>query len=126
MFARVRHTWAGPWGGRRYRVRWRRLLATVLALLGLSALAWHGPRALAGVRGRDAATPCASGGALQPAAAAVAVRVRPGDTLWDIARRHAGAEGDVRALVELIMRENGLATALIRPGMVLEVPAARR
>ena len=48
--------------------------------------------------------------------------VRAGDTLWDIAADHTGADGDVRGTVALIRRINDLETVLIRPGDRLSIP----
>ncbi len=47
--------------------------------------------------------------------------VQPGDTLWGIAA--ARSHGDVREAIWQIQRRNGLHSALLRPGMVLVVPA---
>ncbi|HEY8496768.1 MAG TPA: LysM peptidoglycan-binding domain-containing protein [Limnochordales bacterium] len=52
----------------------------------------------------------------------VDVVVRDGDTLWQIARRHAGPGADPRQMVERIRAANGLETAVVRPGQVLKVP----
>jgi hypothetical protein len=51
--------------------------------------------------------------------------VRPGETLWEIARQVVGAEGDPRPVVERIRRANGLAsTDVLLPGISLVVPSA--
>jgi nucleoid-associated protein YgaU len=50
--------------------------------------------------------------------------VRHGDTLWEIARRIVGPEGDPRPVIESIERANGLGGALIVSGQVLLLPAA--
>jgi nucleoid-associated protein YgaU len=47
--------------------------------------------------------------------------VRPGDTLWALASERFG--GDPRAGVWEIRERNGLADALLEPGMVLYLPA---
>lgn len=47
--------------------------------------------------------------------------VRPGDTVWEIARAHAGPGDDVTGLVDDIKRHNGIGS-LIQPGQVLDVP----
>ena len=47
--------------------------------------------------------------------------VRPGDTLWALASERFG--GDPRAGVWEIRERNGLAGALLEPGMVLYLPA---
>lgn len=48
--------------------------------------------------------------------------VRPGDTLWSIARRIH--DGDPRALVDAIQAANGTDPGALVPGQVLLVPAA--
>ena len=68
----------------------------------------------------------AAGGALggsEPLSAPGSVyRVRPGDTLWDLARRQVGPEGDPRPLIAEIREANGLASATLIPGQALLVP----
>jgi LysM repeat protein len=49
-------------------------------------------------------------------------RVRSGDTLWAIARREIGPEGDPRPLIADIREANGLVTSALRPGQVLALP----
>ncbi len=49
--------------------------------------------------------------------------VRPGDTLWEIAR--ASADGDPRGVVHRIVEENRLAGRSIQPGEGLWVPRER-
>jgi nucleoid-associated protein YgaU len=50
------------------------------------------------------------------------VVVRPGDTLWEIARTVAG-DGDVRPVVDEIQRLNGLDDAAgLVPGQILVLP----
>ena len=46
----------------------------------------------------------------------------PGESLWQIARRTA-PNADVDAVVERIVTQNGLASAVVRPGQVLSVPS---
>ncbi len=48
--------------------------------------------------------------------------MRDGDTLWHIARRHAGPGVDTRQLVDGIREANDLPGAVLRPGQVLKVP----
>lgn len=86
----------------RTRVRWRRAacLAAAVAGLAVGARAW-------GL------------GAENPADRRV---VRPGDTLWGIARSRVGPEGDPRPVVEAIRRANGLGIAPLVPGVRLTVP----
>jgi LysM repeat protein len=45
-----------------------------------------------------------------------------GDTLWDIASAHTPSGGDVRRTVYDIRQVNGLQSAAIVPGQVLQVP----
>lgn len=47
--------------------------------------------------------------------------VQPGDTLWGISRQYM-PEVDPRLGVEWIYRVNGLDSAIIRPGDILNVP----
>ncbi|MBT8197517.1 MAG: LysM peptidoglycan-binding domain-containing protein [Acidimicrobiia bacterium] len=47
--------------------------------------------------------------------------VRPGDTVWEIARAHAGPDDDVTSLVHEIKQHNGIG-AIIQPGDLLDVP----
>jgi nucleoid-associated protein YgaU len=49
-------------------------------------------------------------------------RVQTGDTLWAIARREVGPEGDPRPLVADIRESNGLGNAVLMPGQTLIVP----
>jgi LysM repeat protein len=68
----------------------------------------------------------AAGGALggsEPLPAPGSVyRVRPGDTLWDLARRQVGPEGDPRPLIADIRALNELSSPALHPGQVLAVP----
>jgi LysM repeat protein len=68
----------------------------------------------------------AAGGALggsDPLRAGGSVyRVRPGDTLWELARRQVGPEGDPRPLIADIRALNDLSSPALRPGQVLAVP----
>lgn len=48
--------------------------------------------------------------------------VRPGDTLWELARSLCGPEGDPRPLVDWLIAANGLDGALIQPGEELRLP----
>ena len=85
----------------------RRLLAIVPLLLAIG-LAWVVP----------------SGGAAAGPAHVGSKRyvVRPGDTLWSIARRIH--DGDPRALVDAIQAANGTDPGALVPGQVLLIPAA--
>lgn len=51
-----------------------------------------------------------------------AVVVAPGDTLWDLATEAAGAEGDVRSMIDHIEKINGLAGASLSAGQTLRIP----
>jgi len=59
------------------------------------------------------------GGEREERPSVIAYRVRPGDSLWTIARRHG-------TTVRTIQRENGLRSSRIRPSQVLQVPVAAR
>ncbi|HXF56514.1 MAG TPA: LysM domain-containing protein [Actinomycetota bacterium] len=48
--------------------------------------------------------------------------VRPGDTLWELARALCGPEGDPRPLVDRLIAANGVEGGLIRPGEELRLP----
>jgi LysM domain len=49
--------------------------------------------------------------------------VRDGDTLWTIARREVGPEGDPRRFVADLRRANGMTTSAIGAGQTLVLPA---
>lgn len=92
----------------RTRVRWRRLGALLCAatLLGTVAV-------VTGSAGRSGAS---------PAGTAVVYTVRPGDTVWSIARRAVGAEGDPRPVADLLVERNGIVDGVIRPGQTIVLP----
>jgi hypothetical protein len=97
-------TSAGP--GLRLTRRGRRVLAA--AVLGLGLLAgWLGARVV-------------HVQSTVPAGAPAVVEVRPGDTLWSIARRVA-PQADPRAVVDQLQRRNGLTGGMVRPGQRLAV-----
>lgn len=50
------------------------------------------------------------------------VTVVQGDTLWDIACRHAEGKEDVRVVMDRIAKANKLDAGHIYPGQVLNVP----
>ena len=54
--------------------------------------------------------------------ATTAYRVRSGDTLWEIASDRGPVGGDVRKVVEIIRKVNGLETTIIHPGQLIEIP----
>jgi LysM repeat protein len=66
----------------------------------------------------------AAGAALGGSQPAVARRytVRTGDTLWMIARREVGPEGDPRRFVADVRRANGMTTSAIGAGQTLVLP----
>ncbi len=67
----------------------------------------------------------AAGLAGSPIAPEARVLVRPGDTLWEIARAAVGPEGDPRPLVQLIREANGMSPwDTVLPGTSLVVPAS--
>jgi nucleoid-associated protein YgaU len=91
----------------------RRLMAGALALVVL-LLALAGVRSAAGALGIVPA----SGSERAPASTATYV-VQPGDTVWKIARR-IQPQGEVRPLVDRIVKANG--GAAVQIGDRLEVP----
>lgn len=54
------------------------------------------------------------------------VLVRPGDSLWSIAERHAGGDVETPVVISWVMEENGLATPAIPAGARLVVPVIGR
>jgi len=83
----------------------RRLLAVIILALA-SGLAWVVP----------------TGGVAARPVSQHRYVVRPGDTLWAIARRIH--DGDPRALVDEIQAANGADPGALVPGQVLLIPAA--
>lgn len=59
------------------------------------------------------------GGEREERPSVIAYRVRPGDSLWTIARRHG-------TTVRTLQQTNGLRSTRIRPSQVLRVPVAAR
>ncbi len=53
------------------------------------------------------------------------VVVSPGDTLWEIADRFSPESADLRVVIRELVELNGLGSKVMRPGQVLQVPAAR-
>lgn len=70
------------------------------------------------------AAPAAARAVGEPDAAPAAVTyvVEPGDTLWSIASA-ASPGADPRAVIDAIVKANGLLGASIQPGQALVVPA---
>lgn len=54
------------------------------------------------------------------------VTVQNGETVWEIAQRHAGGQEDVREVISRIIDANDLQGKYIYPGQVLIVPVAVR
>ena len=50
--------------------------------------------------------------------------VRSGETVWTIAQRMVGPDGDPRPVVDAIIRTNRIEDATIVPGQVLALPHA--
>ena len=48
-------------------------------------------------------------------------RVKPGDTLWDIATKYAPKGTNKQEYIFNIKKDNGLETSVLQPGMVLEI-----
>lgn len=83
-------------------------LAVVLLIVVL--VAWAGTRAAGAADGS------------QPLSGVDYV-VHTGDTLWDVVSAHYGTQRhDVRALVDLVERANGLAQPVLTPGQHLRLP----
>ena len=94
--------------GLRLTLRARRLLALVAVLVAVAAAAWIG-------------SATADPGENLRLVGESSVVVRPGDTLWSIARSVAGDE-DVRVVIGEIQSLNGMEGAAIAPGQVLLLP----
>lgn len=92
----------------------RRRRATFLAVVGLVALLLVGGY---GIAGADSAGTVPLGDRGRPDVSRVHV-VRPGDTLWSIARR-AQPAGDVRPLVRRLAQQTGVQLDV---GMRVELP----
>lgn len=99
--------------------RRRRVVAGLLAVLVVAGLL-SGSRALLAPLAEPA-----SAGPVAPASATAgsgSVVVRPGDTLWTIARR-AQPRGDIRPLVDQLVAAHG--SSSLRPGDTIAVPGSR-
>jgi nucleoid-associated protein YgaU len=84
----------------------------VTLTLALAGAAWAGP-----------ALGALAGGAEPAPVARSSYVVRPGDTLWSIARRLEPGE-DPRAVVDEIAEANRIAAGDLVPGQVLVLPSA--
>jgi len=93
-----------------YRRRRRTARSRQLAAIAILAAALVLPRVVA---------TWASG----PEAPAITHVVAAGETLWDIADQYTEGR-DLRKVVAAIKKYNGLNTAVIQPGQVLEIPAS--
>ena len=51
--------------------------------------------------------------------------VKPGDTLWTIARKHTAGKSDIRRYIYDIKDKNGMKEPDLRPGQVLLIPPER-
>jgi nucleoid-associated protein YgaU len=88
--------------------RARRLAVVLAVAAGVAVGSWLGPLLGGG------------GGSLKLAGESSVV-VQSGDTLWSIASA-VGGDGDVRVVVDEIQRLNGLESADLVPGQVLQLP----
>lgn len=86
-----------------------RLVVFVAALLGVLALAVLGSQ-------------MASAGEHPGVLRTHLVLVKPGDSLWNVAVRAAGA-GDVTSMEDQIIKLNGLSSDSVEAGQLLRVPA---
>jgi LysM repeat protein len=103
--------------GGTYRVRSGDSLWTIARRFGTTTTALQRANGLASTRieaGQTLALPGPGGGGEAPAVAAE-YRVRSGDSLWEIARRHGTS-------VAAIQRANGLRGSSLRPGQTLVIP----
>jgi LysM repeat protein len=117
MFERsldTEQTFAHPGGMHRTYVR-RRRTAGVIAIAVVAVLL--SPLAAGAVRHDASVSPSAGA----PSAQVVVVVVRPGDTLWSIARR-VRPETDPRTSVASIMDVNAVDPGSLAPGQALIVP----
>ena len=98
-----------PASRRRPRTKYLVRRATIGALVVIvgAALMHDGPPGTA----RRPARPDAAAGS-----------VAPGDTLWDVARRHSPPGADLRAYVDRLAEINGLAGRPLQAGTRLELP----
>lgn len=51
-------------------------------------------------------------------------RVKPGDTLWEIAKTHGPADADTRRIVAAIEKLNQIEGEILQSGQIIEIPVA--
>jgi len=51
--------------------------------------------------------------------------VKPGDTLWTIARKHTAGKSDIRRYIYDIKDKNGMKEPDLKPGQMLFIPPER-
>lgn len=97
----------GRAGGTAWRVRWDRvvLLLGALAVIAATVLA-------------------ASASSSASPAAVTAVVVERGDTVWDMAARHASPGVDRIGYVRRVVELNGVDASALQPGTVLLLPSS--
>jgi LysM repeat protein len=49
-------------------------------------------------------------------------RVKPGDTLWNIAKEYTDGKKDIRKYIYNIMKENGMENPDLMPGQIIFIP----
>lgn len=50
------------------------------------------------------------------------VVVRPGDTLWEIAKKYSDGKKDIREVVYIISKVNEIDNSIIYSGQILKIP----
>lgn len=103
-----------------YTVRRGDSLWQIARRFGTTSLAIQQVNGLASTRirvGQELRVPGAGGSGTGIALATY--RVRPGDSLWDIARRHGSSTREIQ-------NANGLRSSRIKPGQVLKIPVSGR
>lgn len=110
---------AAETSGGTYRVRSGDSLWTIARRFGTTTTALQRANGLASTRiraGQTLAIPGPGGGGEAAPAVAAEYRVRSGDSLWEIARRHGTS-------VAAIQSANGLRGSSLRPGQTLAIPS---
>lgn len=105
-------------------VKFNRLTAlrTVLITFVLAAVLWAGYISFVGAVNFIADRTGHIVGSVELSFDTREIVVRSGDTLWSIARTHGPAGFDTREIVDWIRLYNGLSSATVFPGQVLQVP----